>query len=416
MNCLKPFALLSLLFLVFGCGSSSPVVVVEEEVVAIEPIIPPSPKWSVFENSDNRAQEQSLKIVFPGSEKEIDLGPGGSRTFFSVSDDGQKTALAISNSTASYLCVYDATSGIVSTVHTGAASLVFTGDWDSNSTHFYFGEYLPEGKRMGAGAIHSFSVETQVTQKLPCSASRSVLAVLPGGTLAVRNSDSIYEIAVSDCATLQTMDARKMYHVSVSPNGNKLAYILRDLVYDRVKKAYEPDSTLYLQPLSGGDPVKVVGDKYQPRNMSWSPDGTELAFDVDAQDGTGKRAISIYSLASAGSSYLEAPASFADSRSRPVFSPNGRHIVFTATSSSGSSSVQRDLMWTSTGESFTHVVPGEPAMDFAWIGEDQLFVWSRNGKASHIIDVADGAGTAASGAGNIVWSGTGQAVFALPIR
>lgn len=410
MNRLQLYAWLVAFCVISGCSTSAPIAEVVVEPIVAEPApIVATPSWSVFENRVQAGSDPSLVLAFPGSDREIVLGSGGKNTFYSISDDGKKVAVAVSHTKSSNLYVYNASDGSFSTLHTGESNLVYTGDWDSTSSRFYFGVYLPEGKRMGAGSIHGYSSTTLITQKLPCSASRAVLAVQPGGSLLVRNSDSIFEVAAQDCATLKTIDARKMYHVSVSPKGGDLAFILRDLVYNREKRAYEPDSALYRQAIAGGDPIKIVGDKYQPRNISWSPDGTELVFDVDAQDGTGKRAISIYSLTSAGSTYLEAPISFNDSRSQPKFSPGGKHVAFSARGSAGTSNGQQDFYWKSEGDSFSHSVPTEKPEKIAWIGENQLFVWSGSQNTAHILDVSNRAGT-------VLWSGTAEVVFALPVK
>ena len=404
---LQIFVLILALILVAGCGSSEPVLVPVEEPIVDEGATP-SAMFGIFQNQGDVAQNNSLNYIDPVTQTGTVLGQGGVKTFAAVSDDGQSVALAVANGKTSNLYVYNVPSGVVSALFSGSSELVYTGHWDLNSATFYFGAYTPEGKRMGPGSIHSYSVESGATRQIPCSASRSVLAVMPGGTLIVRNSDSIYEVATQDCATLKTFDARKMYHVAVSPIAGKMAFVLRDLVFNRETRAYEPDSTLYLQEIGGGKPVKIVGEKYQPRNISWSSDGTELIFDVDALDGSRKRAISIYSIASASSSYLEAPTSIPDSRSQPVFSPDGRHVLFTATNSASG----KDLMWKTTGESFSHVIPGDDeqtaAYQFEWIGKDLLFLMSPKGEA-HVLDLSSEGGT-------ILWSGTQQDIFALRIQ
>jgi len=205
---------------------------------------------------------------------------------------------------------------------------------------------------MGTGDIRWVDVRSSETGRVGCSASKVVLASLSDGSLLVRNADNLYQVDADGCGTIRTVDARKLYHVTVSPDGSHLAYVLRDLVYNRDSKQYEPDSTLYVELTTGSDPVKVVGDKYAPRNMSWSPDGSEILFDVGLQDDSGRRAVSVYTLASAQSSYLSAPTAGVASTSHATFSPDGRHVIYRSTESDGT----HDWMVKTSGAPFSQVI------------------------------------------------------------
>ena len=383
-----------------GCGSSAPVVVEPEEPV-VEAEVAGLP-LVVFNNVIGRLVVNDLK-----ARVEQTLGATGEAVFSSLSPDGQSVVLAVKGQGLSELHLYNQPQQSAVVLYSGAASTVFSGQWDANSSTFYFGQYVPEGKRMGAGAIYAAAVQTGAVERVPCSASRMVLGVVSESSLLVRNSDSIYEVAIADCATLHTIDARKWYHVSVSPTNNRLAYVLRDLVYNRETRAYEPDSTLYLATLKGTDEVKVIGDKYEPRNVTWSPDGLELAYDVNAQDGSGRRAISVYSVETARSSYLEPPDATPNSNSHPAFSRDGSIVSFRSISPDG----QADTMWKSSGEPFSRTVPGDAdtptAFELKWMGAKQAFVRSPSGEAS-ILDLSAGDGV-------VQWTHP-SALFAASIR
>ena len=391
------------LFLLFwsGCGSSSTVVedMIEEAPVEVEASGGP---FVVF--TEREGSLLALDLPFNVERK---LGDAGSMIYSSTSPNALRVVLGIESERKTELYLYNIPEQTRTVLFSGEKGTVFSGDWDPSSSAFYFGQYVPDGKRMGAGSIHSYTAATGLVERVPCSASRMVLRHLSDGALMVRNSDSIYHVSVSDCSTLQTIDARKLYHVSVSPTKDRMAYVLRDLVFNRDTRAYEPDSALYLASVEGGNEIKVIGDKYQPRNIVWSPDGKELAYDVAAQDGSSRRAVSIYSIDSGRSSYLETPTATSNSSSHPVFSPDGMTVAYRSTDPDGF----QDMMWKTAGESFSHVTPGDPdvrsAYSFNWVGVRVAFVRSPSGEAS-ILDVS-------AGEPQVRWSGP-SAVFATPIR
>ncbi len=390
------------LLLLSACGSAETAMNVDAEP-APKPILT-APSFDVLKTTGT---ELVLTTDLANATSSV-IGKGGEIVFQSFSPSGEYVGIGVANTTESNLYLMNRSTRSVSKLFSGSKGLVFSGQWTASGTTFYYGQYQPDGNRMGAGSIHSFNTATNTNSKVPCSASRFVLSVLPAGSLLVRNSDSIYEVATSDCATIKTIDARKMYSVSVSPDGQKMAYILRDLVFNRTKRTYEPDSTLFVTTLgSSAEPVKVIGDKYQPRNMAWSPDGSELAYDVIAQDGSKKRAISIYSIASAGSAYLEPPQSTLRSNTQPQYSPDGNHILF----KSASPANEVELKWKTSGQQFSQTVPvfaENPFSHWNWVGKDLLFVKDTTGE-SGLFNVS-------GASGSMIWTGTKDVVLSLPVR
>ncbi len=383
MNRLLSTGFLLMFLFVSACSSTETAVNAVDESPTTE--ASPISDYDLFEN-----QSEMLVMTTERTGREIEAGRGGRKTFVSISPGDVFVAIAVAGVDESSFYVFDRVAGTANKIHGGAPDLVYTGDWSEDGSSFYFGFYQPVGKSMGEGDVRGYDPIERVVKTVGCSASRAVLSTMADGSLLVRNSDNIYQVAVDGCATLRTLDARKMHHVTVSPNGRYLAYILRDLVFNRDSGQYEADSTLYLEQTQGSEPVKIVGDKYQPRNMEWSPDSEELAYDVELQDGTGRRTISIYLLESKQSSYLVAPADSAPSRTRPVFSPNGQHVLFVGTMPSG----RIDLMFRTTGDQFTHVVPfavdDSGGMFTSWIGGDTLLITETNGR-NHVLGVGEGA-------------------------
>ena len=325
-----------------------------------------------------------------GGTKVIEAGPGGRRSFVSVSPDGRYAVIAVTAADASRLYAFDRDSDRAMLLHSGSPDLVYSGDWAEKTGNFAFGYYVPEGKRMGSGDIRLFAAGATEVTRAGCSASRSVASWLPDGNLLIRDSDNLYIVEPSGCGTLRTIDARKMHHLVVSPSGKTMAYIVRELVYNRDTRTYEADSTLYVSETTGGDAVKVLGDKYKPRNFAWSPDGSELAFDAELQDGSGRRAISIFSLNTRQSSYLVPPSPESPSQEKPSWSPAGNHILFRSTGQKGDT----NFMYRTSGEPFSRAIPwadkdGIPVYAL-WVDENMLLVAASDG-TSALIEMAQGA-------------------------
>ena len=289
--------------------------------------------------------------------------------------------------------------GMITVLESGEAERVYTGAWSQDASRFHFGFYVPTNGGMGAGGIRTWDRTTGDVNDVGCSASKVVLAELAGGSLLVRNVDNIYEVEADGCGTVRSVDARKMHHVSVSPDGAYLAYILRELVFNRENRSYEPDSTLYVESTAGGEAVKVIGDKYTPRNMSWRPDGSELLYDVAPPDGEAQRAVSVYTLSDARSTYV-LPPNTSTAATEALMAPGGQHVLFRQSSADGMS----DWQVKTTGSNFAQSIPmPEGAVTAAyWIDGDRLLI--RTDSGSSIVSVAGSTPSLTDLESAVVWA------------
>jgi len=65
------------------------------------------------------------------------------------------------------------------------------------------------------------------------------------------------------------------------------------------------------------------------QHLSWSPDGTQLAFDVQSQDDPALRHVSIYDVTTGETAFLVNPDDDGrTSETHPVWSPDGAGIAF----------------------------------------------------------------------------------------
>jgi Tol biopolymer transport system component len=162
-----------------------------------------------------------------------------------------------------------------------------------------------------------------------CGAARTVLAWLPGGRLVTRDEDNLYVVDAAGCTTQSAVDARRMHHIQVAPGGAHMAFVHRELVYDRSEGAYVPDSSLVLSRLDGAERQELFGNERSVRHLRWSPDGTELAFDA-LLEGASRRQVVVYNLNRDETVYLVPPPSAPDAdQVHPRWSPSGSHVAFT---------------------------------------------------------------------------------------
>jgi len=93
--------------------------------------------------------------------------------------------------------------------------------------------------------------------------------------------------------------------------------------------AYTKDDHVYIASLDGGKPERLFFDRGKDRDLTWSPDGSRLAFVSDRGD---HAFIGIYTSKNAPLLYL-APSTSKDES--PVWSPDGAQIAFTRRAGDG---------------------------------------------------------------------------------
>lgn len=247
-----------------------------------------------------------------------------------ASPDGRYLALTYVRADSSRLALLELKTQTIQQVHAAPGKVTYSLSWapESNALAFGFYRSLADGS-MGQGDIKIAQLNGR-TRSVECRAARKVLKWLPSGQLAVRDKENLYVVTANNCETRSTLDVRKMHHITYSPDGRHMAYIFRDLVYDRENVQYVPDSTLYIANTRGGEKEKVVGDKYRARHLRWSPDGSKLAFDMRSKKNLSRRQIIIYDTHEERLTYLVPPAvAGSDDEVKPLWSPNGKLVAYT---------------------------------------------------------------------------------------
>ena len=279
------------------------------------------------------------------------------------------THLAFSYATpdSSHLALIDLETLTVQPIHAHAGEVVYSLAWHPTGNRLAFAYYTPtaDGDR-GPGDVRVTDLGGS-TRRVGCRAAREVLHWLPGGSLATRDDDNLYVVSESDCQTLASADARRMYHITYAPNGRRLAYIHRELNYDRSARDYVPDSTLVLSDARVQNTEELFDSDRRVRHLRWAPEASELAFDMHV-DESDRRQIVIYNSDTDRTVYLTPPTSAIDAdQVHPRWSPSGRHLAFTVRSPDGTSAAVRV-----SGQ--TRRLGASAGPVWGWLGDEAIVV------------------------------------------
>lgn len=198
--------------------------------------------------------------------------------------------------------------------------------WHPERDLLAYGVYTPtaEGNR-GPGTIRI--AEGGTTRSVGCSASSEVLAWTADAQLSVRNDDTLYLVSSRDCATQARLDVRRHHHMTYDASGAYLAYIYRELEYNRDADAYQPDSSLYVSNAAGANETRLFGDARAPRQAAWAPETPELAVSVSEDNA---RRLVLYNAAEERTTFLIPPATAPEGAQRhPRWAPDNSTVAFT---------------------------------------------------------------------------------------
>ncbi len=250
------------------------------------------------------------------------------------SASGRYLAFSYQTADSTHLAMLDRTTQTLQSVDARETPVTYSLAWHPSEDRLAFAYYEPaQSGTRGPGDVFVTTPEGR-TSDVGCSAAREVLHWLPDGSLATRNDDRLYVVAPSDCTTRASVDARRMRKATYAPTGEHLAYIHRELSYDREANEYTPDSSLFLSDARGRNAQKIFGHERRVRHLRWASDASELAFDVRVE-ASGHRQIAIYNLGSERTVYLTPPEQTGADQAQPLWSPSGSYVAFTLRTSGG---------------------------------------------------------------------------------
>lgn len=315
------FALVSIMGLGLGCSSLQPP---EPTTETDAPSSPSGPTiFLLYANSTggialHDAREDETQTLVSGA---------AAKQARAVSPSGRHLAFSYANADSSYLALLDLTTQEMQRVHAAAGStLNYSLAWHPDQERLAFGHYRPtDDDRRGPGGIQT-ATPNGMTRDVGCNSVREVLHWLPNGSLATRTNDNLYVVDTEDCATKASLDVRRMHHIRYAPTGEQMAYIYRELKYDRDRGEYVPDSSFVLSGPRGTNAETLFGDQRRPRHHRWAPETTELALDVRVEE-SGHRQVVVYD--GSRPTFLIPPSETTADQMQPRWSPSGNRLAFT---------------------------------------------------------------------------------------
>lgn len=258
-----------------------------------------------------------------------------------LSPDRSMLAVSYMSNDSTHAALVDQTGSMFETVHSVPGEATYSFAWHSAGDRLAMAYYRPssDGARGPGDVLIVRPGDTP--QRVGCRAAREVLHWVRDGTLATRDDDNIYLVASEGCATRASFDARRIHHATYSATGGQLAYIYRELDYDRDAGAYRPDSTLMLSAPEGQSSEVLFGDERAARHLRWAPEADELAFSARLDDAP-RRQIMIYNAAQDRILFLVPPAQTPPGdQTHPRWSPSGTSIAYTQRTNGSSTAVVR---------------------------------------------------------------------------
>ena len=315
------FALIGILGLGVGCSSSQP------PGSATEPSAPTSssgpalfllytPPNGGLTLHDARADEAQTLIA-----------GATAKPARAVSPSGRHLAFSYATADSSYLALLDLTTQQTQRVHAMAGTAVtYSLAWHPDQDRLAVGHYRPtdDGGR-GPGGLQ-IATPDGATRDVGCSSVREVLHWLPDGSLAARTDETLYVVDAEGCATQASLDIRRMHHLRYAPTGQQMAYIYRELEYDRDRGEYVPDSSFVLSGPDGTNAETLFGDTRRARHHRWAPETNEVALDVRVE-ASGHRQVVVYD--GSRPTFLISPDQTTADQVHPRWSPSGNRLAFT---------------------------------------------------------------------------------------
>ena len=164
--------------------------------------------------------------------------------------------------------------------------------------------------------------------------------------------------------------------VSFAKDGKSVAYVTY------------PDGILWRARTDGGDPVQLTEPPTYPKSISWSPDGSQLAFVTRTPD----TVASIFLIASGGGGKASRllPGD-GNAENDPSWSPDGRKVAF-STSPNVGASARSDLRTVDLTSGRSEVIPNSDGLAVPRWSPDGHFLaaLTLDSKSMQVLDLSNG--------------------------
>ncbi|MCF6269454.1 MAG: hypothetical protein L3J41_07080 [Melioribacteraceae bacterium] len=207
--------------------------------------------------------------------------------------------------------------------------------WDTDSTiisNFYATKQNPKSKLWNkyTGSTSIINIKNRKTQKSFTPIKVSVLeSHIQNQYLVYSNSNSFYIINKANNKLVTpikgfTTKNKHAQKLTFSPDGKHLIFLKRK-TFKTIQGKTETLNALFLSDYSGKNRKELLSYKYNPKNISWTPNSKKIICDIASQKYSDLRRIAIYDTEEDRTQYSEAVIA---SEEAPFISPSGVYILY----------------------------------------------------------------------------------------
>ena len=253
-----------------------------------------------------------------------------------VSPDKEKVAFTVTENDSSILNVLNTSTENVRKIDSKSNNYLYTFEWSGTSDSLVVGYYATKesnkGSIAGEGNIFISSFDGG-NRRLGCSSSKSVEAWLDNSKIAVSGglgSKNIYIVDRNNCNTLKTISEEGKNDISFSPDGKMMLFTKGKSIYNESTGNIHNVSELYILHLNNKEQKKIAGYQYEPKNAVWSPTGDQIAFDIQSQEWSNIRHLSVYNIEEGAAEFIVNRSDFGNisNDKNPHWNENGDKILF----------------------------------------------------------------------------------------
>ena len=146
-----------------------------------------------------------------------------------------------------------------------------------------------------------------------------VIGLAVVGFLVVPGRIALAQAAPKPFTVEELLKVRRVSDPRLSPDGRRVAYVVTDVSLDRNARV----NHIWLVPVAGGDPARLVAGEASEDSPRWSPDGKRIAFVSARESGS-----QVWVTDAVPGSTPRRVTSLATEASGAKWSPDGRWLLF----------------------------------------------------------------------------------------
>lgn len=185
-----------------------------------------------------------------------------------------------------------------------------------------------------------------------CRASNRFFAWQGANRAVVGDGSNVYTVDAANCATLTTLPRQGKADFAFSPDGQRLSFMMTG-----------QRGGLYIARVSGAGATRIADAAFNPRNVHWSPQGDQLAFEIRSRQYSNVSHVAVHDVSTGEISYADRETELGlPSDALPCWSPDGSALLHErryARSGAGQSYTMRQLVVKAVATSEERIVSEE---------------------------------------------------------